>query len=120
MNKIIHTDYEIYKVIIAKDEGTFIEGSVYPVEEWYNIETEDSGYAFRNSNDGTNIDELDEFCECAFCFSYVWRGVWEGRIYFQEEEYWSEDLTGMSQLWEKLKLELQEQIKLNNPNYTYE
>ena len=30
--------------------------------------------------------------------SYCWRGVWESRLYFDEEEYWGEDLAELSNL----------------------
>lgn len=35
--------------------------------------------------------------------SFCWRGVWEGRIYFLEEEYWGEDLREMADLYDLIK-----------------
>ena len=47
-------------------------------------------------------DECNEDCRCAFEFNF-WRGVWEGRIYFKDEEYWSEELKVMSDIWEQIE-----------------
>ena len=47
------------------------------------------------------IDDFDkETCELYFCGSYVWRGVWESRIYFPDDnEYWGERFTDMATLF---------------------
>ena len=31
--------------------------------------------------------------------SFCWRGVWEGRLYFPDEEYWGEEIAELSELY---------------------
>lgn len=54
-----------------------------------------------------------------FEFSYCWRGVWEGRIYFKDSEYWCEEMKTMPAIWAQIEAIMKERIKLDNPDYGY-
>lgn len=64
-----------------------------------------------------NMVPTTDGARCAFEFTYCWRGVWEGRVYFKQEEYWCEDLSVMSDLWNELEKMLKQRIKDENPEY---
>ena len=75
------------------------------------------GYSYIKSFDGSMQDECNEDCRCAFEFNFCWRGAWEGRIYFKDDEYWSDELKVMSDIWEQIENILKDKIKLDNQNY---
>jgi hypothetical protein len=51
-----------------------------------------------------------------FDYKFCWRGVWEGRLYFKDSEYWSEDLDLMNRIWIILENKLKEMIRESNPD----
>jgi len=51
-----------------------------------------------------------------FDYTYCWRGVWEGRIYFRDSEYWSEDISLINEIWIILENKLKETIRQKNPD----
>lgn len=57
-----------------------------------------------------------------FDYTFCWRGVWEGRVYFKDSEYWSEDLFLMFKIWTILENRLKEKIRENDADIklTYE
>lgn len=62
-------------------------------------------------------DELNDECRLAFSFNFCWRGVWEGRIYFpNDEEFWDEELETFNLLWIKVKEFFKSKIKEDNKN----
>lgn len=91
-------------------------GSVYFAVCWSDFEGR-TGYSYTKSFDGSMQDECNEDCRCAFEFNFCWRGVWEGRIYFKDDEYWSEEIKIMADIWEQIENILKEKIKSANPNY---
>lgn len=91
-------------------------GSVYFAVRWSDFKG-NTGYSYINSFDESMQGECNEDCRCAFEFNFCWRGAWEGRIYFKDDEYWSGELKVMSDIWEQIENILKDKIKLDNPNY---
>lgn len=93
------------------------DGKVYQV-------TEDSeGYHYFSKTTGATGIHKDLCDDSRLMFSFIleWRGVWEGRIYFAEnEEYWSEELSNINEFWKQLEEKLIVQIKKQNPGYKFE
>jgi hypothetical protein len=52
-----------------------------------------------------------------FEFSYCWRGVWEGRVYPKQREYWGDDIEIMAEVWKRVESMVKDQIKADNPDY---
>ena len=92
------------------------EGSVYPIHRWKSAVDGSEGWSYDSIQDGGSVDVLSEECRCEFEFSYCWRGVWEGRIYFKDSEYWSEELKVMSDLWDELEPEIKARIRESCPH----
>lgn len=69
-------------------------------------------YASDTSSDSTGKREE---ARVWFGWSFCWRGVWEGRIYFKQEEFWCEDLEAIPKLWNEIQARVKEQIKKDNP-----
>lgn len=54
--------------------------------------------------DKENEPEIREIFEEEKCLkklegSFCWRGVWEGRLYFTDEEYWGEEIEELSRIY---------------------
>lgn len=66
--------------------------------------TDENGTSVMYVDENNGFEPLSEFGERAtkrFSGSYCWRGVWEGRIYFRDDdEYWGEELKEMADLYE--------------------
>ena len=53
--------------------------------------------------------------------SYCWRGVWEGRICFTDDEYWGEELAYLSELYNEYIVKwCKEFIKKRDPSINYD
>lgn len=103
-------------IVFFKDDGDpdykmRWSGSVYPI-----YLSADKTWSFI-SNKSSDPEEDITKSTCWLHFSYCWRGVWEGRIYHKEEEFWCEDLKTISEMWCQLEKILKEKIKSDNPNY---
>jgi len=85
----------------TKDNTVYFE--VYPIQEWYNPTNGDKGFHYLDKEDlTTGRNDFDkDLCLKKFEGSYCWRGVWESRLYFTDEEYWGEELKDMSDLFDK-------------------
>ena len=79
-----------------------IEFHVYPILQWTRVQTGESGFCYIDKeNEPDSRDDFEEGkCLKKFKGSYVWRGVWEGRIYFTDEEYWGEEMMCLAKLYE--------------------
>ncbi|MGC2239128.1 MAG: hypothetical protein WA584_23435 [Pyrinomonadaceae bacterium] len=116
-------DVEGYSFVVnfTGPENTLIEGKAYPIQYWsQNGTNENRGWSYILSHDGSMCDELNDACRILFKFSFCWRGIWEGRIYFLDDEYWTEELKPMSALWDAIEKHLKKFIKQANPEYDYE
>lgn len=71
-------------------------------------------YQSNKSSDSTeNIAEARVWFEWSFC----WRGVWEGRIYFKGDEYWCQEMETIPEIWKQIEAIVKERIMLDNPDY---
>lgn len=109
-----------FMVHFNTEERTICFG-VYPVLDWTGINDSGTSYVVK----GTGCDLLEEFvadkAEKMFEGSLCWRGVWEGRIYFSDDEYWGEELKKMSDLYENHIVPwCKEFIKKREPHNYYE
>jgi|SRR6186713_696052 len=114
---IIELENEKFNIILNDDES-WLRGHVYPIIEW--TRGNESGWSYTSKINGECLDKFDIDCRKIFAFNFCWRGVWEGRIYFEDDEYWSEELKIISQAWDKIEIELKNIIKNKYPNYNYD
>lgn len=115
----IGVEHEKFAVEFEEKNGWY-DGNVYPIDEW-NKATGETGWSYQSKSSGGDMhDTLNDDCRIMFAFLFVWRGVWEGRIYFKDDEYWSEELRTMADVWDKLQPILKDKIRQANPEYTYD
>lgn len=78
-----------------------VEFMVFPVEDWTKIITKEKGFSFFDKeNPHKTIDIFDEDkCLKKMDGSFCWRGIWEGRLYFTDDEYWGEEISELSDLY---------------------
>lgn len=110
---------EDFFIKLSISSHNWITGTVYPIIYYKEISTGKEGWCFREQNSEHETDDIEN-AQVMFEFSFCWRGVWEGRIYFKQEEYWSEELLEMSNLWNKIESVLKERIKQKDPHNYYE
>jgi hypothetical protein len=91
------------------------EGSVYETE---NVTNNGGELLFVSANDSNYTKDIKN-ARCWFNWSFCYRGVWEGRVYFKDEEYWSEELSVIPLIWEKIKDIMINKIKQDNPDYKF-
>lgn len=110
---------EKFSIEFDVDNGWY-GGDVYPISEWYRLNG-DSGWSYQSKTSGGEMhDTLNDDCRVMFSFLFVWRGVWDGRIYFKDDEYWSGELKTMTNVWDKLEPILKDKIRKDNPSNTYD
>jgi len=76
-----------------------IRFDINPIQQYTDFDGH-SGYQYlnkENEQDGVEFIEGEVFTKLTG--TYCWRGIWEGRLYFQNDEYWSEDLKEISDLF---------------------
>lgn len=105
---------ESFVVHLVKDDH-WKEGYVYPIIRY--LGTND--WSYESHHDGGGI-ETEDGATCLFSFLFCWRGVWEGRIFFQDDEYWSEQLPVISDLWAEIEKNLKARIKKQYPDNMYD
>jgi hypothetical protein len=98
-----------------KDHNMSWCGEVYPIMYFDEENKKFSYYNDHNSNPEENKDKA----RCFFHFSYCWRGVWEGRFYPKQEEYWGEDVSELNDLWNQIEKIIRDKIKFDNTDYEY-
>lgn len=76
----------------------------------------DGGWSFY-SDKSYEIEEDRSKARYWFQFSFVWRGVWEGRVYPKQSEFMCEDLQELVEMWNKIEKILKDVIKQDNPDY---
>lgn len=102
-------------VVMFTDEGTSDyrmrwSGKVYPVTRY------DDHFAFKLDQDMSDTQDETKARKW-FDFSFCWRGVWEGRVYFTNDEFWGEDLSIINDLWNQIEKIMKDKIKEDNPDY---
>lgn len=112
-----------YMVRFKLDLSFRVEFDVYPVS-WYTDKDDNAEKCmYRNVNDESDLlDEFDEKkCLKAMVGSYTWRGCWEGRVYFTDDEYWGEDFIALAKLYsESIAPKCRELIKAARPEANYD
>lgn len=119
MNKsIITIDHNTHSVEYSED-GFWYKGSAYPVSVYDFDEREKVFYISKKDGGDILSPGATEDIRVLFEFSFCYRGVWEGRIYFKDDEYWSEELMDMAKLWDEIQIVLKEKIKVQNPEQLF-
>jgi hypothetical protein len=116
-NNLLRQLLELEKVIMSEDyivkkrfsdvvvhfemDDPFIGFKVFPVQDWAGCDgSKGTSYVIKDSGcEGLDVFD-EEKAEKLFEGTFCWRGVWEGRIYFPNEEYWGDDLIRMAALYE--------------------
>lgn len=88
--------------VIHYDETSIgFEGKCYTTINWENNEKEGWNYC-SGSEGGIGHEKFNNDCRCLFEFSIVWRGCWDERIYFKDDEYFSEELEVIANFWKEI------------------
>lgn len=89
-----------YMVHFKTDVHT-LKFECYPIRDWESLTTEEIGFSYIDKENEHNEREVFEYGKCLKKFegSFCWRGVWEGRLYFTDKEYWGEEIAEMSELY---------------------
>lgn len=98
MTHMILTDeYAVH--LHHKDNWVFFK--CYPISYWSNIDNSESGFNYIDKEKEPDEREIFEEDKCLKKIegSFCWRGVWEGRLYFTDQEYWGEDIEELSRLY---------------------
>jgi len=122
MEQIIFEEVSDCIVHFEKDKNNTYRygGTVYPIICWEKNGTGEKGFHYCDNSSSDTREKLDEHCKIMFNFSFSWRGVWEGRIYFPDgEEYWDYELRGIADIWDAIETFLKDRIKNENGDYKY-
>jgi len=101
----------------------WLKFKVYPVQDWTHLPTGKQGTSYIDKEN--EPDEREEFeegkCLKKLEGSFCWRGVWEGRLYFTDDEYWGEDIEELSRLYNyKIVPWCKDFIKTREPHGYYD
>ena len=110
---MIHLDTRKYR----------LEFEVYPVQDWTQLKTGKEGTSYIDKENEPNERQEFEEGKCLKKLegSFCWRGVWEGRLYFTDEEYWGEDIEELSRLYnDEIVPWCKNFIKDREPDNTYD
>jgi hypothetical protein len=93
----IHRTYHVHH----EWDGFRLNFDVYPVSDWESIIDGSTGTYYTDIEKEPDIRETFEEGKCLkkLSGSMCWRGVWEGRLYFTDQEYWDEELAELSALF---------------------
>lgn len=119
MTTIIHLEDMDEHFIVHYDspsDTTFRHtGSVYFAQK-----VGDEVLYFNDDGHASTSKEVTKDTKIAFNFNYGWRGVWDDRVYFpNDEEFWGSDLLDMAACWGELTIFLKDLIRKNNPDYEF-
>lgn len=118
-------DRKLEPIIIKANDEHFIvhfenEGSEGCNMRWSGAVTEiimynDNTWEYSSNASFDFITDLKD-ARIWFEFLFCWRGVWEGRIYFKDDEYWCEEMKTIPKIWKQIEVVLKNKIKSDNPN----
>lgn len=113
--KIIEVNGEDF-IVHFKDEGS----PDYKMR-WSGTATQiqmfsDNTWKYQSNESSDFVEEL-KHARVWFEWSFCWRGVWEGRVYFKDEEYWCEEMETIPMIWKQIEETVKEKIKSDNPDY---
>jgi len=107
---VIQVGYEDFMVYFEKQSDLYWRGKVAQLQIY------DDGYIeFQSNHSSDSTDKLDD-ARIWFEWSFCWRGVWEGRIYFKDDEYWSEEMQTIPLIWNQIEDIIKDKIKNDNPD----
>jgi hypothetical protein len=112
--KLIHYNFLIAHI---KEDGRRFVFTVYSGGQF-----DDGSFWYVDKDTEPDTRDIFEEGECLVKFegSFCWRGVWEGRLYFHDSEYWGEDLSEMNHLYNEMIVPYcKEQIKKRDPHNFY-
>lgn len=116
-DKIISIGFEHFVLEFRNDgspdynmrwQGSVVEIIKYDEDNWQYQSNESS-------------DETDDRSKARvwFNWSFCWRGVWEGRVYFKDDEYWGVEMDTIPLLWNEVRKVVKEKIKSDNPDHRH-
>ena len=115
------TSVELYDFLVRYEENEgWYTGTVYPIQRWSIVSSEETGWSYISDKSSDMVESLEEGVRIMFEFRFVWRGVWDGRIYFKDDEYYSGELRTMHRVWEQLEEILKDKIRKNEPDREFE
>lgn len=98
---VVRVRWNDFMVHLKTDAHT-LEFEIYPVQDWEHVPTGKKGMSYIDNEEGWN-EMHEEFikdkCLMKLEGSFCWRGVWEGRLYFKDDEYWGEEIEELSRLY---------------------
>lgn len=112
-DKIIEIQWSHFLLTFKQDSKMRWEGSVVEIQMFDNDTWE------YQSNNGSDFTKDIKEARIWFRWSFCWRGVWEGRVYFKDSEYWSEEMKTIPLIWNQVESIMKDKIKSDNPNYGF-
>jgi hypothetical protein len=99
--EVIKKRFDDYMVHFDFEMSHWLTFNVYYVTDLIDANTGEKSLAYNSKEDPMEFFEIfdKEKCRTMFSGSYCYRGVWESRLYFSEDEYWGEDLITMANLF---------------------
>ena len=100
LSGVLRVRWNDFMVHLKTDEFT-LYFEVYPVQDWTHLPPGKKGtsYVDKENEPDTRADFEVGKCLMKLEGSYCWRGVWEGRLYFPDQEYWGEEIEELSRLY---------------------
>lgn len=95
----------------------------YPVTDWEKLGTGEKGMSYTDKENEPDLRDKFEDGKCLKKLegSFCWLGVWEGRLYFPDEEYWGEEIAELSELYNNYILPwCKDFIKERDPHNYYD
>ena len=88
-------------IIHFKTDERCIYFEVYPGCIWTDANTNEemTGYIDKDREPMERMKFKEGSCVKKIEGSFQWRGVWEGRLYFTDEEYWGEEIEELSRIY---------------------
>ena len=122
MENIIVDHYIIHFNQNPKIESNWIYFNVYPISIF--IQSNNETY-FEYIDKEEEPDTLKQFDEnkalVKLSGMFCWRGVWEGRLSFPDDEYWGEEIQELSSIYnEHIVPYCKDIIKKRDPSNTYD
>jgi hypothetical protein len=102
--------------------STLLNFKVYPIIDWEKLHSGEKGMSYVDKENEPDLRENFEQGKCLKKLegSFSWRGVWEGRLYFTDDEYWDSEIEELSRLYNDCILPwCKNFIKERNPNTCY-
>lgn len=97
--------YKEEYIIHFDTSDSWLQFGVYPICIATHLPTGKISIEYYDKHSSDTHEEFNEdTCRKMFEGSYCWRGVWEGRLYFKDTEYWGEELKEMSEVYDFIEV----------------